>query len=699
MPTLIDELVVRLGLDSKGLSIGADESTRKMRALEDQIESTKKHLAELNKTSDKKSEGYKKEQELLTKQLEGYKQKQKAMRRQNEDAKKSNELQKESAKGYENVTSGAMKFLAVLGSAVAVKSFVADSIQANYQLAQMSVNLNASASSMSSWGNMAKLFGGSAADVNGTFQMMRGAQYQLFHGSGAMPGIGRYYTQIGLGLGEFNKTPEQQMLDIQRHSLNRFGTNGKYTPEGRNTAYQAGLAAGIPPSLMMMILNSNTAELKQSIEKLKIGDEQLAEQAKLATTTRLLSLEFTKLGYDILHAFSPFIDWITDKTKKLSTMDPGKRDAILSAAGLGGAIGSATLGAIFFKIVGLFANLVWKSVISVAKSPGKLIRGLAGRGGAAAAGEAATTAGEVATEGTVIEAEAGASAAAAPGTLGTSLIFGLIAIVCTAVVAWMITHWDTVKQLAGKAVQAAGNVAQNVGNSIGNAAHAAAHAVGAFFGEKDRAEASNNSLIAGNARHADTGQIVRWLTASGWSKDQAIGLAARIHRESNGNANQAERGGGHGYGLMQWSPARQRDFAKWAGHDIHGTSVLEQLNFLHYELLHGKERWAGKILQHAKGAAISGAVSSLFVARPRDREGEAQRTASYAQYMAGIRGASHNAAHAAQTVSNRHISNNRNFTTGDIHVHTAATDAHGIARDIKSALGYEFTSHAVSALQ
>ena len=493
MPTVIDSLIVSLGLDSKGLASGAKDSTQKMRALEDQIESTKNNLDQLNKTSDKKSEGYKKEQALLIKQLDGYKQQQKAMKRANEDSKQANALQKESAKGYENVTSGAVKFLAVLGSAVAVKSFVSDAIQANYQISQLSANLGTSVGSLSTWGNAAKLFGGNAQDIAGTFQMMRGAQFQLFRGSGAMPQLGRIYTQMGMGMGEFNKDPEQQLMDIQSHAQTTYRKNGKFD---RITANQALLAGGLPPSLANILVSTNATELKQMLEKLKITDQENEEQAKLATSTRLLSIEFTKLGYDILQVFSPVIDWLDKWSKKLSKMDAGERNVILGSVGLGGTVAGLTIGSIAMALMKMIPKLLWGGIKAAFKAPGKLIRGLAGRGAAAEAGE-------VAGEGAVIAGEAEAGAIAAPETMGLSLIVALVAIVCTAVVAWMATHWDTVKQLAGKA-----------GNAVAQAWHATSGYVGKVADKVFQSRA------------------MRFFEGKGWTTEQSAGLVAGVGRES-----------------------------------------------------------------------------------------------------------------------------------------------------------------------
>ena len=88
----------------------------------------------------------------------------------------------------------------------------------------------------------------------------------------------------------------------------------------------------------------------------------------------------------------------------------------------------------------------------------------------------------------------------------------------------------------------------------------------------------------------------------GWSKEQASGILANLQAESQMNpAAQGDKdpvtGQYKAYGVAQWHSDRQADFAKWAGHDIHGSSLNEQLAFVNYELTKGKEQAAGVALR------------------------------------------------------------------------------------------------------
>lgn len=88
----------------------------------------------------------------------------------------------------------------------------------------------------------------------------------------------------------------------------------------------------------------------------------------------------------------------------------------------------------------------------------------------------------------------------------------------------------------------------------------------------------------------------------GWDKDHVNAIMKRLMVESGLNP-AAVGDNGAAYGIAQWHPDRQADFAKIMGKDIHGSSVQEQLDFLNYELTKGNEQKAGARFRAAKGDA------------------------------------------------------------------------------------------------
>lgn len=87
----------------------------------------------------------------------------------------------------------------------------------------------------------------------------------------------------------------------------------------------------------------------------------------------------------------------------------------------------------------------------------------------------------------------------------------------------------------------------------------------------------------------------------GWSGEQASGMVKRLMIESGLNP-AAVGDNGQAYGIAQWHPDRQREFARVMGRDIRGSSVEDQLAFMNYELTKGNERSAGGKLRSAKTA-------------------------------------------------------------------------------------------------
>jgi hypothetical protein len=123
---------------------------------------------------------------------------------------------------------------------------------------------------------------------------------------------------------------------------------------------------------------------------------------------------------------------------------------------------------------------------------------------------------------------------------------------------------------------------------------------------------SNHGAAGGKvARDA----VVDFFVQQGWTKEQAYGIAANISAESGFNP-KGSGDRGKAYGLAQWHPDRQADFAGWAGHDITASTAEEQLQFIQYELTQGKEQNAGRMLRGARNAREAGAAFSYAYERP-----------------------------------------------------------------------------------
>lgn len=119
----------------------------------------------------------------------------------------------------------------------------------------------------------------------------------------------------------------------------------------------------------------------------------------------------------------------------------------------------------------------------------------------------------------------------------------------------------------------------------------------------------------------------------GWTTAHAAGIVANLYAES-GLRPDAVGDGGAAYGIAQWHPDRQRRFVWFANKDIHGSTLEEQLAFVHAEL-NQWEKTAGDALRKCTTAAEAGACVSRMYERPADRDGEAAKRAELATSLAG----------------------------------------------------------------
>jgi len=164
--------------------------------------------------------------------------------------------------------------------------------------------------------------------------------------------------------------------------------------------------------------------------------------------------------------------------------------------------------------------------------------------------------------------------------------------------------------------------------------------IGEWINRKLNGEPENGGMVGG--AQSQSGKIrkpgnsldpVNFFMAMGWTKEQAAGIVANLQHESALDPN-AIGDGGKAYGIAQWHPDRQANFKKWAGKDIRGSSVQEQMAFVNYELTQGAEQKAGNLLRASTNAQQAGAIVSRHYERPAQQEAEALKRANTAVQIA-----------------------------------------------------------------
>ena len=129
-----------------------------------------------------------------------------------------------------------------------------------------------------------------------------------------------------------------------------------------------------------------------------------------------------------------------------------------------------------------------------------------------------------------------------------------------------------------------------------------------------------------------TSSAMKFFMDKGWSREQAAGIVANLKHESNMRPN-AVGDSGQAYGIAQWHPDRQRNFERWAGKSIRGSSTEEQLGFVQYELTEGNEKAAGDRLKQATSARDAGAIVSKYYERPLRTNAEASARGTSAEQL------------------------------------------------------------------
>ena len=118
-----------------------------------------------------------------------------------------------------------------------------------------------------------------------------------------------------------------------------------------------------------------------------------------------------------------------------------------------------------------------------------------------------------------------------------------------------------------------------------------------------------------NSTQGRINEAMGYFESQGWTHAQAAGIVGNLQAESGVDPSRGQDGGGPGYGLAQWEGPRQAAFKAWSGHDIHGSSFQEQLQFIQHELT-TTESGAGRALKGATNATDAATIVCNKYERP-----------------------------------------------------------------------------------
>ena len=131
------------------------------------------------------------------------------------------------------------------------------------------------------------------------------------------------------------------------------------------------------------------------------------------------------------------------------------------------------------------------------------------------------------------------------------------------------------------------------------------------------------------ASNIDSSYVVSKMEGLGWTRNQAIGIAANIQGESSFNP-AAIGDDGQAFGLAQWHPDRQAEFQRVFGKPIKDSTADEQLEFIDYEL-RNTEKKAGDLLAKSLSPREAADVFTRYYERPKDPDAESAKRSLLAE--------------------------------------------------------------------
>ena len=553
MATIIDSLLVKLGLDSSEFNAGKSKVDKGLKETGNEADKTGAKL------------------------------------------KKSG---KDGAEGFNNVAASAAKFLALIGGTVAVKRFIEQTVESSAALDRLSKNLQENVSSVSAWSNAAEQAGGSAEGLQGTLDMLSKAQteLQLTGQSQLIP----YFSALGVSIADASgkaRSGSDVLLDL----------SDRFSKMDRTTANNMGRMMGIDQGTMNLLLKGRS-EVELMIKRQKdygaVTKQQAEESSRLKLAMTESKQSFEAFGRELLSAAMPALEGLFSMMKDFGAwMRENKEfvNAFLTIIAVGlGAIAAATI-PINLTVVAVLAlaaaiAALWQDYQTWKRGGDSFIDWSKWEPGFTAAGKAIKWLKDL---------------------LG-DMVYRAIA-AADVLSAVFERDWKRAKFAAGEFMSGAG---KKYGEEEPKPAPAAPAAKPGATAPNAAPGTVNSKAKAGGVEQER--QAMEFFQRQGWTKEQAAGLAANIKRESSFDPN-AVGDNGKAYGIAQWHPDRQAEFKKRFGKDIQGSTLDEQMAFMHYELTEGKESKAGAKLRQTKSAEEAAAAVSTHYERPADKEGEAAK--------------------------------------------------------------------------
>ena len=289
MATVIDALIITLGLDTKGLKQGQAESNKA-------IDDTKKKTKELTDQESKRD---------------------KEVKKRHEESKKRT---KETSDGFKTLSKDALAFFGAITTATGAAKFIGDITNTNAQLQRTATNLGSTTESLSAWGGAVERMGGNSQEAINTMQMLSQSMTQVLL-TGDSPNL-PFLRQLGVDMIAARKAADP-LAEILKQMAE--GTQANIAKVGRENAFNilgmAGVDYGMANIMMEGRKGLNLLLQKQKEIGVVIGDNARRSQ-ELAMQWVELRQRGRSLGLDIESVTTPALTRMLKSLMDFSKENP-----------------------------------------------------------------------------------------------------------------------------------------------------------------------------------------------------------------------------------------------------------------------------------------------------------------------------------------------------------------------------------------
>jgi hypothetical protein len=269
---------------------------------------------------------------------------------------------KQTSASVTDLSRGFSTLLGIIGGTVAFKSFLTDFVATNAQLDRLSKNLGISVPTISAWSNATEALGGSAQGLQGTLDMLSKSQTQLMltGESSLIP----YLSALGVSMADTTgkaRPVTAILLDLA----------DRFSHMDRTSANNMGRMMGIDQGTLNLLLQGRK-ELELQIARQKehnaVTQKQAEAAQRLQTSIVGVKQGFEALGRSLLMQAMPAIEGVLHVFQRFVSWSQENREFIVDflkvmAVGLTAvAIATApiSLTAIAILALGLAIALLWQ---------------------------------------------------------------------------------------------------------------------------------------------------------------------------------------------------------------------------------------------------------------------------------------------------------------------------------------------------